>query len=72
EDVLQKFDTGAFFKVHRSLGRILNILDRMGLSGSCFLVEEVSTGRERVIGDMEEMRRAKPGYFSLLLVRRAR
>jgi len=72
EEVLQKFDTVAFFKVHRSLERILNVLERMGLSGSCFLVEEASTGRERVIGDMEEMKRAKPGYFSLLLVRRAR
>ena len=72
EEILRKFDTVAFFKVHRSLERILNILERTGVLGDCFLVEEASTGRERVIGDVEEMRRAKPGYFSLLLVRRAR
>jgi len=72
EEILQKFDTVAFFKVHRSLERILNLLERAGFSGSCFLVEEASTRKEKVIRDMEEMRNAKPGYFSLLLVRRAR
>ena len=62
----------AFFKVHRSLEQILNLLERTGFSGNCFLVEEASTGRERVIKNIKEMRNAKPGYFSLLLVRRVR
>ncbi|RLA85090.1 MAG: precorrin-2 C(20)-methyltransferase, partial [Deltaproteobacteria bacterium] len=72
KEILEKFDVVAFFKVHRSLERILNLLERAGFSGSCFLVEEASTRKEKVIRDVEEMRNAKPGYFSLLLVRRMR
>ncbi|MCD6508330.1 precorrin-2 C(20)-methyltransferase [Candidatus Poribacteria bacterium] len=72
EEILKKFDTVAFFKVHRSLERILNLLERIGFSGSCFLVEEATTKEEKVIGDIEEMKKARPGYFSLLLVKRSK
>ena len=71
EEILRRFDTMAFFKVHRSLERILNLLERTGFSGSCFLVEEVTTKEEKVIRDLEEIKKARPGYFSLLLVRRS-
>ena len=70
KEILEKFDTVAFFKVHRSLKRILNLLERIGFSGSCFLVEEATTKKEKVIRDIEEMKKARPGYFSLLLVKK--
>jgi len=72
EEILKKFDTVLFFKVHRSLERILNLLERIGFSGSCFLVEEATTKEEKVIRDIEEMKKARPGYFSLLLVKRSK
>ncbi|MDV2989739.1 MAG: precorrin-2 C(20)-methyltransferase [Dehalogenimonas sp.] len=68
--VLSEFDSVIFMKINPVFDELVVVLEEMGLLGRATVVIKASTTEERIIRDLRELNGRKPGYFSLMMVRR--
>lgn len=69
---LKNFDVVVFMKVHKSMHRLVPILEEMKLLDQSVLVERSSMDNERVRCDIKTAMHEKLHYFSTMIVRRTR
>lgn len=69
-EVLESFDTIVLMKVHRVMGRIVPLLDDLGLLDRSVLVERSSQDQEVVTRDLREALKREQHYFSTIIVRK--
>ncbi len=68
----REFDTLVLMKAGSVLPALVDALERAGLLDRALLVTDASTARERVVRDLRALGAAPVGYFSTVLVLRAR
>jgi len=66
---LTGFDTVVLMKVNRSFGRLVALLEEMGLLGSAVYVSRCGTDRERIIWDLKSISDDELDYLSLVIVK---
>ncbi|MFZ5820857.1 MAG: precorrin-2 C(20)-methyltransferase [Chloroflexota bacterium] len=66
---LEQFEVIVLFKVFRSLGPLVEMLEQTGCLEGAMLVEKASLQDEVVIHDLSAWDGRQPAYFSLLLIR---
>ena len=66
--ILGDFDTVVLIKIHRTLDRLIDLLDEMGLVEQAVLVERASHSSGRVVRDLRDLRGQPVHYLSLLIV----
>ncbi len=57
-------------KVNRTLLQALANLENLGLAGKAIYVRRVTTAREEVVMDIQQLSEADLDYFSLLIIKR--
>jgi precorrin-2/cobalt-factor-2 C20-methyltransferase len=70
QETLERFDTVVFLKVNSIFGKVLGILQEMGLVDKCVYVRRCTTGDEEIVRDIGKLAGQKLDYFSLLIVRK--
>ena len=70
QEVFEEFDTVVLMKVYRVFGRVLGILDGMGLTGSAVCISRVGMEDERIIRNIRDVKEKDMDYFSLIIVRK--
>lgn len=69
-EVLNTFQTVVLMKVHRVMGRIVELLTAQGLIEHAILIERTSQNRERIIQDLTSIGPDELHYFSTIIVRK--
>lgn len=69
-EVLRTFQTVVLMKVHRVIGRIVDLLRELDLLDHALLVERTDQNAERIITDLESVRHSPLHYFSTIIVRK--
>ena len=64
-----EFDTVVLMKVSPTMVKALADLEKLGLTGKSVYVSRATTGRERVIRDLREIKDEDLDYFSVLIVK---
>lgn len=67
---IQDFDVVVFMKVHKSLPRLVPILEEMGVLDNAVLVERTSMAEQRVHRDIKAAMAEELHYFSTMIVRK--
>jgi precorrin-2/cobalt-factor-2 C20-methyltransferase len=70
KEILEKFDTVVLMKVHKVLGKVIAVLDEMGLTSSAVYVSRAGMRDEEIIRDIRKLKEDDMNYFSLLIVRK--
>jgi len=68
--VLTEFESVVFMKINPVFDTLTGVLKEMGLLGRATVVVKATTKEERIIRNLADLDGRKPGYFSLMLVRR--
>ena len=68
--ILEKFDTVVLMKVHRVFGKIVGVLEELGLTGNAVYVVRAGMEDEKIFSDIKMITEADLDYFSLMIVRR--
>ncbi len=66
---LSHHKTVVIMKLSGVMGKVLDLLDEMGLSEKAVLVKRATWADQEVIADISELRAGKAGYFSIMIVR---
>ena len=69
-EAIASYDTIVLMKVNRTLLQSLANLEKLGLAGKAIYVRRVSTPREEVVTDIQQLTEEDLDYFSLLIIRR--
>jgi precorrin-2/cobalt-factor-2 C20-methyltransferase len=69
QEVFEKFDTVVLMKVHSMFGKVLGILDGMGLAGRAVYISRAGMEDERIIRNIHDVEERDMDYFSLIIVR---
>lgn len=69
-EAIANYDTIVLMKVNRTLLQALASLERLGLAGKAIYVRRVTTPREEVVMDIQQLSEEDLDYFSLLIIRR--
>lgn len=69
-EVLSDFESVVFMKINPVFDTLTAVLKEMGLLDRATVVIKATTSEERVIRNLADLGGKKPGYFSLMLVRR--
>jgi precorrin-2/cobalt-factor-2 C20-methyltransferase len=67
--VTADFDTVVLMKVSPTIVQALADLDLLGLTGKSVYVSRATTGRERVVRDLRQIKDEDLDYFSVLIVK---
>ena len=67
---LADFDTVVLMKVNRSFGKLVALLEEMGLIGNAVYVSRCGTERERIVRDLETIKDSELDYLSLVIVKK--
>ncbi len=70
EQVLAGFDTIVLMKVHRVMGRLVELLDRLNLLSRAVLVEKCGQPDQRIFTDIRQAAAEDIHYFSTIIVRK--
>ena len=68
--VLTDFESVVFMKINPVFDTLVGVLKEMALLDRATVVVKATTSEERIIRNLNELEGRKPGYFSLMLVRR--
>jgi len=68
--VLREFDTVLLMKVGSVMPAVVEALEREGLLNRAVYVSKATTGEERVVHDLREIRNDRCDYFSMVVVAR--
>lgn len=68
---LMDFDVVVFMKVHKSLGRLVPVLEEFDLLANAVLVERTSMSGQRIHWDVKAAMAEDLHYFSTMIVRRS-
>jgi precorrin-2/cobalt-factor-2 C20-methyltransferase len=69
-DLLQRFDTVVLMKLGGELPRILEALERTGLTERAFFVSKATMAEQRVERDVRKLREEHGGCFAMMIVKR--
>ena len=69
-EVLAHSDTVVFMKVHKVMGKLVKLLDELGLVDNAVLVERTSLGDQKIWKNIRDTVDKDIHYFSTLLVRK--
>jgi precorrin-2/cobalt-factor-2 C20-methyltransferase len=70
EHVLIHHDSIVLMKIHRSMERVVALLDRTGLAEKAILVERCGMEGQRIYQDIREAAGRSLHYFSTILIRK--
>lgn len=70
--VLTDFESVVFMKINPVFDTLVGVLEEMALLDRATVVVKATTTEERVIRRLADLKGRKPGYFSIMLVRRER
>jgi len=70
KETLEKFDVVVFMKVHKSMDRLVPILEELNLLDKAVLVERTSMDNQKVRHDVKAAMGEKLHYFSTMIVRK--
>ena len=71
KEILTQFDSVVFMKVHKSMDRLVPLLEELNLLGKAVLVERTSMEDQQVHYDLKAAMNKKLHYFSTLVVRKS-
>lgn len=69
-DLLRRFDTVVLMKLGGQMGRILEALERTGLTDRAFFVEKATMATQRFEPDVRRLADVHGGCFSMMIVKR--
>ncbi len=70
EAVLRQFDTVVLMKVNRAFDRVLEALERLGLTEHAFYIKRCGTPEQEIVRDVRGLRGTQLDYLSLMIVRK--
>ncbi len=70
-EILMKFDSVVFMKVHKAMGRLVPLLEELNLLDKAVLVERTSMAEQHVRHDLKAAMNEKLHYFSTMIVRKS-
>ena len=69
-ETIEEFDTVVLMKVGAKLGKIIALLEELGLTKQAVLVSRVGCRDEKVIHDLTGLKDKKIGYLSIILIKK--
>jgi precorrin-2/cobalt-factor-2 C20-methyltransferase len=70
KEILEKFDTVVLMKVHRVFGKVVAILDEMGLTARAAYIVRAGMVDEKIFRDIKTLKEDDMNYFSLMIIRK--
>jgi precorrin-2/cobalt-factor-2 C20-methyltransferase len=70
ENTLSEFDTIVLMKVNRVFNNVLQILDKLDLTGKAVYVSRAGMEDEMIVRDIKKVSEADLNYFSMLIVKK--
>lgn len=70
KETLEKFDTVVLMKVHKVLGKVVAVLEEMGLTSRAVYVSRAGMCDEEIIRDISTLKEGEMNYFSLVIIRK--
>ncbi|RJQ18083.1 MAG: precorrin-2 C(20)-methyltransferase [Nitrospiraceae bacterium] len=67
---LEAFDTVVLMKVHKVFDRVVELLREMDLTGKAVYVGRAGMEDEKIVRDIQSMKREDLSYFSMIIVRK--
>ena len=68
--IFDKFDTVVLMKVHRVFGKVVKILEEMGLTEHAVYIERAGMDDEKIFRDLRKLKEDDMNYFSLMIIRK--
>ncbi|APV45099.1 precorrin-2/cobalt-factor-2 C20-methyltransferase [Dehalogenimonas formicexedens] len=68
--VLSEFESVVFMKINPVFDTLVGVLEEMSLLDRATVVVKATTSEERIIRRLADLKGQKPGYFSIMMVRR--
>ncbi len=69
-ETFEKFDTIVLMKVHRVLGKVIEILNDMHLASNAVYVSRAGMEDEKIVRDIKALKEEDMNYFSMVIVRK--
>ena len=70
KQIFGTFDTVVLMKVHRVFGKVVEILDELGLAANAVYIIRAGMHNEKIFTDIRNIREEDLNYFSLMIIRR--
>jgi precorrin-2/cobalt-factor-2 C20-methyltransferase len=70
KESLEIFDTIVLMKVHKVYGKVLNILDEIGLTRNAVYVSRSGMDDEKIFKDIRKIKEGDLNYFSVMIIKK--